>query len=219
MTTPPKHPAKFSRKIINAIAAALEAGGVADGDVVLDNFAGTGRIHQLRDFGFSTVGIEIEPEWANMHPDTIVGNALCLPFADGVFGAVATSCTYANRMADAHEAKDKSERNTYRHKLGRKLHEDNSGAMQWGPKYRDFHTRAWTEAIRVIRPGGAFVLNCKNHIRAGSVIRVTEWHIEELCRLGLQLVKEQQIEHRGNRQGQNGDLRVPYESVVLLRKP
>ncbi len=29
---------------------------------------------------------------------------------------------------------------------------DNSGAMQWGPEYREFHEQAWTEAVRVLRP-------------------------------------------------------------------
>jgi DNA modification methylase len=154
-----------------------------------------------------------------MHEDTIVGNALFLPFESESFDAYATSPTYSNRMADSHHAKDSSVRNTYTHKLGRRLHPDNSGAMQWGDAYRQFHTAAWTEAIRVIKPGGRFILNIKDHIRAGSVIPVTEWHDAELIRLGLDHVLGAQIEHSGNGFGQNGKARVPYESVILFQKP
>ena len=213
MTTT-QHPAKFSRKIIGCIDSML-----LPGSLVLDSFAGTGRIHWLQEYGHRTIGIELEPEWANMHEDTIVGNALFLPFKSESFDAFATSCTYGNRMADSHNAKDASARNTYTHKLGRKLHPDNSGAMQWGDAYRQFHTEAWTEAIRVIKPGGRFVLNVKDHIRAGSVVPVTEWHNRELIRLGLDHVLGAQIKHSGNGFGQNGKVRVPYESVILFMKP
>ena len=100
-----------------------------------------------------TVGVELEPEWADLHPDTFVGNALALKFDDADFDAVVTSPTYGNRLADHHNAKDGSVRRSYTHDLGRQLQEDNSGAMHWGPKYRDFHRKAWIEAKRVIRPG------------------------------------------------------------------
>lgn len=218
MTTPPKHPAKFSRKILLQIADFLA--GLPEGAIVLDSFAGTGRIHQLQEYGWRTIGIELEPEWANMHPDTIVGNALYLPFADETIDAYATSCVYGNRMSDAHVQGegDKSTRNTYTHTLGRKLHPDNSGAMQWGVRYRGLHTAAWAEAVRVLKPGAPFVLNIKDHYRAGSRMRVTAWHVEELQRLGMTFVKEAQLPHKGNQQGENGNLRVPYESVILFHK-
>lgn len=114
--TPVEHPAKFSGPIldhlqarVNAVAA---AGPYLTGPVrVLDPFAGVGGVHVLAVPGeVETVGIELEPEWANQHPDTQVGDATKLPFEDGSFDVVATSPCYGNRMADAHEAKDPCKR-------------------------------------------------------------------------------------------------------------
>ena len=48
--------------------------------------------------------------------------------------------------------------------------------MQWGDAYRSFHVKAWREAWRVLRPGGRFVLNIKDHIRNGERMPVTDWH-------------------------------------------
>ncbi len=141
-----KHPAKFSPEILAIIDECLE-----DAKTVLDPFAGIGRIHDLKNR--QTTGVEIEAEWANQHPDTLVANALDLPFPDQHFDAIATSPTYGNRMADHHNAKDGSRRTTYRHLLGHELHEDNSGRMQWGEQYRVFHAAAWKEADRFSRAG------------------------------------------------------------------
>lgn len=85
-------------------------------------------------------------EWAARWLDgarrNIVGDALRLPFRDATFDVVATSPTYGNRMADHHEARDDSDRGTYRHRLSRPLHPSNSGAMQWGEEYRSIHEKA-----------------------------------------------------------------------------
>lgn len=118
------HPAKFSSSILTVLAGLVQPEWR-----ILDPFAGTGRVHSL---GSNTWGVEIEPEWASMHPRTIVGDALHLPFAAKSFDAVITSPTYANRLADHHEAKDGSVRHSYRHDLGRPLHPSNSGQLQWG---------------------------------------------------------------------------------------
>jgi len=158
--------------------------------------------------------VEIEPEWAALNPRTTLGNALALPWPDDYFDSVCTSPTYSNRMADHHEAKDSSRRNTYRHALGRPLHPDNSGAMQWGPQYREFHAKAWTEARRVLQLGGVFVLNIKDHVRKGQRQHVTQWHIEALMDLGFAIVEHVAVDCPGNRQGANGDARIDYESVI-----
>lgn len=215
---PPKkdHPAPFSDPIIDTLASRLDGS-----ELVLDPFAGTGRIHELaeREGIGRTVGIEIEPEWAAKHPDTIEGNALDLPWEDGEIDAIATSPTYGNRMADHHDAKDDSVRLTYTHTLGRPLDPDNSGSLQWGDEYRDFHLRAWNEAVRVLSPGGPFVVNVKDHIRAGEKQEVVAWHIDTLCRrLGLELVALDVIPTKGLMAGENHGLRSPAEIIVTFRK-
>lgn len=210
-----KHPAKFSDPILRAIEPLLPERGW-----IFDPFAGTGRVHELARPWRPTIGNEIEPEWAAMHPCTHVGNALDLPWIDGLFDVIVTSPTYGNRMADHHEAKDGSRRLTYRHTLGRPLSEDNSGSLQWGDAYRSFHDFAWSEAVRVLAPGGLFILNCKDHVRKGKVQRVTLWHWTCLRhRFGLETVAVRKVRTPGMRFGQNGSTRLDHEWVIAMRKP
>jgi SAM-dependent methyltransferase len=211
-----KHPAKFTPSILAAIEPLLPVEGV-----ILDPFAGTGRVHEFGSSTLLTLGVELEPEWAEMHPRTQVGNALNLPFLDGCVDAIVTSPTYGNRMADHHEAKDASRRMTYRHTLGRPLSDDNSGAMQWGPEYRQFHVWAWNEACRVLKPGGLFILNCKDHVRGGKVQHVTRFHWQVLRRgfdTGLRTKAVRKVVTPGMRFGQNGSVRVGHEWVIAMRK-
>lgn len=244
-----RHPAKFSPEIL-AILADEVRGFAATFDgapiSVLDPFAGTGRIHQIADETVETVGVEIEPEWATMHPRTIVGNALHLPFPDASFDAIVTSPCYGNRMADKHEPHERCKtcggtgkvrnqyrhlrtclkckgegrntyrRNTYRHALDRPLHEKNSGAMQWGDAYRSFHEQAWAEAARVLCRRGLFVLNISDHIRAGHVVPVTDWHVQTLEKLGFVRLRTIDVHTRRNRHGANRELRVDAEHVVVF---
>ncbi len=187
--------------------------------VALDPFAGEGKVHGLQRSGLRTVGIELEPEWANVHPQTIMGNALHLPFPDNTFNAIVTSPTYGNRMADSHNAKDDSRRHTYTHRLGRKPHEDNSGVMQWGPAYRHFHLKAWIETWRVLKTRSkktrAFI-NISNHIRGGEEIDVTGWHVDALQVVGFKLLHVRTVETERLRDGENGELRCPHESILVL---
>lgn len=117
----PRHPAKFSSSVLDAMAGLLDD-LFPDGGRILDPFAGVGKIHEIADFEkrvlrspsgsteigplFDIVGVELEPEWAAAHPATLVGDATSLPFEEHVFDAVVTSPCYGNRMADHHEAKD-----------------------------------------------------------------------------------------------------------------
>lgn len=215
---PPKkeHPAPFSDPILTAINAALPTTGA-----VLDPFAGTGRIHELATDERRTVGVEIEAEWADKHEDTIYGDALEVlgDMADDTYDAISTSPTYGNRMADHHDATDDSERLTYKHTLGRDLTDGNSGAMQWGPAYRAFHENAWDEAVRVLRPGGTFTLNIKNHIRDGVEQRVAEWHISTLMlQHDMEMIALDVIPTRGLMAGANAGTRTGYEFVITFRK-
>lgn len=206
------HPARYSSELLPIFAAAVP---VSQYPRVLDPFAGTGRIHELEN---ETVGVELEPEWAELHPGTEVGTALDLKYADGSFDAVVTSPTYGNRLADHHNAADPHLRRSYTHDLGRKLSTDNSGAMQWGADYRKFHEQAWEEAWRVLRPGGRLVLNIKDHIRGGRRQLVTAWHINTMFRLGFELAWAEDVPTPNLRQGENSELRLP-EQVWVLDKP
>ena len=184
--------------------------------LVLDPFAGTGLIHQVHD---RAIGVEIEPEWAAMHPRTVVGDATCLPFDSQVFDAIATSPCYGNRMADHHDARDGSKRHTYRHYLGRQLHENSAGKLQWGAAYRDLHERAWAECYRVLVPFGVLILNISDHVRGGERMYVTDWHRRTLTELDFVLIDEIEIATPRLRHGENFGARVDHELVqVYLRR-
>jgi len=223
-----KHPAKFS----DAILAIVE-----DADLkgrLLDPFAGVGKVHQLDNRGIvrvsakapwrpqnrlHTYGVELEPEWAIQHHQTIVGDALDLSFSDDYFDHVVTSPCYGNRMADHHNARDDSHRNTYRHYLGRPLSHNSSAGMQWGSDYRIFHMKAWHEVDRVLKSGGTFWLNLKDHIRGGERQLVTEWHVHALLEFHYSFHLEEwfRIPLKGNRYGANRQ-RIPYESLLKFRR-
>ena len=205
-----RHPAKYTDSLLPVFEEMLTGC-----ESVLDPFAGTGKIHSLP---FKTTGLEIEPEWAEMHPDTVCGDATAMPFEDNSFDAICTSPTYGNRMADHHNAKDGSKRNTYTHCIGHKLHENNSGKMQWGHEYRMLHENVYAECFRVLRPNGRFVLNIKNHIRKGKEIDVFSWHISTLIALGFMLREVRRVYTNGNGFGANADKRTGYEFVALLEE-
>ena len=209
------HPARFSDAIIARFAEILDGNSYR----ILDPFAGTGRIHELETHGHETVGVEIEAEYAAMHPDTICASALDLPFLDHEFDVIATSPTYGNRLADSHNASDPHLRRSYTHDLGHALAPGNSGAMQWGSEYRAFHRLAWIEATRVLEVGGLFLLNIKDHIRSGAQQPVTAWHVGALVTLGLQLNAELSagVPTQHLRQGSTGE-RAGQELVLVFVK-
>jgi len=208
----PSHPAKYTDALLVTMAQMLRGS-----TRILDPFAGTGKCFLLERFLPDCVvsGVEIEEEWCLINPRTTLGNALHLPWPDDTFDAVNTSPVYGNRMSDTFV--DGSKRMTYTARLGRKLHPDNAGQLQWGPKYREFHTLAWTEARRVLVASGAFVLNVKDFIRDGKRVEVTDWHIECLESLGFRLLQHEQIVTPSHRYGANSEARMPYESIILFR--
>lgn len=216
-----RHPAQFSREIISIVERQHL---LPENGIVLDPMAGVGGIHKLATATRKTVGIEIEPEWAAAHPDTMVGNALRLPFGRASFDAVFTSPCYGNRLADHHRAQDGSTRRSYTHDLQhttgdpeRRLHPDNSGTLRaTRPEYWAFHARAWAEVARVLRPGGRFVLNVSDHISHGQVVPVVERHCDLVLLSGFTLIKEFMVATRRMRYGANNTARVPTESVLVF---
>lgn len=211
------HPAPYSGNLLPFFAEIL--GYLFEGEPVgiLDPFGGTGRIHELEQWGHDTCAVEIEPEWANLHPRTLLGSALDLPWVEPSFDAIVTSPTYGNRLADSHNASDADRRFSYTHDLGRKLHEDNSGAMHWGPKYRDFHEKAWTEALRVLKDDGVFILNIKDHIRGGVRQHVAGWHVTLLCRMGLTLLEHHEMRTKNLAVGANATERLNEQVYVFVK--
>lgn len=205
----PAHPAKYTDALLLTMAQMLKGRRR-----ILDPFGGTGKVFLLEAWlpDAQIEAVEIEPEWAAINPRTTHGNALALPWGDRYFDAVCTSPTYGNHMADQSIMATAK----YRANLGRKLHPDNSGACSWGPQYRSLHIKAWTEARRVLQPGGAFVLNIKDHIRGGVVQPVTQWHVDTLQALGFVEREHKRINTPSMRYGRNGDKRVEYESVILF---
>ncbi len=205
----PKHPAKYSDNVIDTMLKLLP-----ERCLILDPFAGTGLIHLLSGRRHRTVGVEIEPDWASMHRNTIQADALNLPFKDHTFDCICTSPTYGNRFADSHVRRDDSERRSYTHDLGRKLHPNNSGSLQWGDAYRDFHERAWAESLRVLKPGGILILNISDHIRGGERMPVSAWHTKSLQSVGLSLKDQIDVPTPRMRHGENSNARVECEHLL-----
>jgi SAM-dependent methyltransferase len=212
----PPHPAVFSDAVLDTFRRLLDRWHARGTRRLLDPFAGTGRIHELAIDGWETVGVELEPEWAQLHPDTIVGDARTLTFARASFDAVVTSPAYGNRLADSYDASDPEARRSYAIDLGHPLTGNNGAGMQWGDDYRELHAAVWAECVRVLRPEGLLLLNCKDHQRDGQIIRVTGWHVRTLVELGLRFVDVATLPAAG----------LPFttarplsELVVVLRKP
>lgn len=209
----PGHPAPYTEALLPVMARYLR--GCTR---VLDPFGGVGGVFALAHYlpGVRFEAVEIEPEWAEADPRITHGDALALPWPDGTFDGICVSPVYGNRMSDHHGAGDDSRRMTYRHRLGRALHPHNAGRLQWGPKYRAMHLAAWKEARRVLRDGGRFVLNCKDHIRSGQLQEVTGWHVRALGSLGFVEVGRTRVRCPGMRFGSNADLRVEEEWVICM---
>ena len=209
-----KHPATFRDDHLEWFAV-----GMPLIKTVLDPFAGVGTIHKLRDWGYKTFGVELEPDWAAVHPRTVQGDATDLPFGDQTFDAVFTSPVYGNRMSDHHNAKDDSRRNTYTHAYGEPLLPNNSGRMHFHQSaYKRLHVHAWTEAHRVLVDGGVCVVNAKNFIRKGEEVDVVNWHRRILERIFGADATVHRIEAPGLRHGRNHDARVDWEAMIEIWK-
>lgn len=214
-----KHPAKYTDIFLPIFAEKLS--GKRN---VLDIFAGTCKISEIKNFGFDgkIYCNEIEPEWGMMGLESVdslnIGDAEFLPYKSNYFEAICTSPTYGNRMADHFDSRDGSKRITYRHMLGRDLDKENTGRMQWGKKYRDKHDRIWREAHRVLVDDGILILNVKNHIRKGKEVDVIGWHKNSLINNNFSLVEEINIPVRNMGFGANSEKRTNQETILVFKK-
>jgi tRNA G10 N-methylase Trm11 len=208
-----KHPATYSNDVLDIFASIVK-----HDSCILDPFAGTGRIHEIarHDEGIITIGVEIEPEWARMHPCTTVGDATALRFCDDTFDYVCTSPAYGNRLADRYVPKDTdtSHRFTYRIGLGRDLDERNGGGMQWGPAYKELHAAAIDEMVRVVKPGGLIMVDIKDHSRGNVRQEVTKWWKDMLQLAGAPYVTRRRVGTGGLRH--SGPVKVQHPQWVLV---
>lgn len=241
----PDHPAKYPEEVLAQIRSVVrsEAARLGRPPNLLDNMAGTGRIHQLRPLAM-TYAVEIEPEWAACHPDTICGDALQPPEEwQGWFDIVCTSITYGNRFADHHAAGDLcrqckgaklvdgrkctlckgkglSPRKSYKTSLGRDPSDGSSATLQWGPAWRDFHKRYFADGMwSLLDDGGLAILNIKNHERHYEMQRVVEWCITAMFDQGFYIEAVLPVATRGMRFGAHWNQRAAVEQIVVMRKP
>ena len=214
-----RHPAKYTDDFVSIFADLLNGR-----KRVLDPFAGTGKIGVIKKFGFAgeLYANEIEPEWIN--PNTYncdfitTEDAEFLQYPPEFFDAICTSPTYGNRMADHHIAKDGSKRNTYTHCIGRQLSDGNTGKMQWGAEYMEKHERIYNHLASLVKNGGLFVCNVKNHIRKGIEIDVKSFHEKAIIESGFAKTDEIFMETKGNCFGTNADKRTNGEYILVFVK-
>lgn len=230
----PPHPAKFSDTILSATIEMAARHDLLDVRRVLDPFAGVGRVFEVFP---QAVGVEIEPKWAAADRRIVQGDALDLraTFPRRRFQLVFTSPCYGNRMADHHNNQDpckkcdgvgcsackgtgKSMRHTYRHYYGEDLQEHNSGTLQWGEGYREFHRQAWESVRSVMERDAYFILNVSDHIRNHRRMQVERFHLGVLGDLGFTVIDRKRIPTPRQRHGQNGEVRVASEGLFLLRR-
>jgi hypothetical protein len=218
---PVRHPAPYSHGVLVAMRRLLadEAARCHTSPAslrILDPMAGIGRVHQLPG---KTVGVELEPEWADQHPKTKLGDATCLPFRRSTrFDVICVSPAYGNRFADHHEAKDGSERRSYTHDLGRQLSPGSTCNLHWGPKYRELHERIWTEVTRFLKPEGLFILNVSDFIAKRERVPVAEWHLCCLFNMGYHVESIETVATKRMRKGENHAARVDGELIAALRR-
>lgn len=220
----PSHPAKFSDEIIEDIAFTLSKYKFPTHGVILDPFAGTGKISRLRNnlnfpFTGQIICNDID-DWGNAHSVEFYHVDSEILTLSNKVGAIITSPTYGNRMADHFEPKDDSKRYTYRLGLGKDLNPENTGRMHFGDKYKEKHKRIYKNVSSLLAPAGLFIVNVSDFIRNKTeIVPVNDFHHQALVELGYDLLNVSYVKTRRMRNGRNGQSRVDHEVVFTFRKP
>ena len=216
---PRPHFTRYNPRVITAIEARI-----GDSKMILDPMAGTmERLRELEkpDRGWHLVhGVEYEPEWVEgyPHPRLVRGDARELPYEDEFFDVIVVSPSYGNRDADrTGDWWDNVDRKTYAGALGRNVTDGSLCVPFEDEEYKVGHTLAWCEAVRVLKPGGFFVINLKNHIKQGQIVRVSQWHREVLRELlHLTEVDDTAIPTKGRLSGENYDVRAEDAEKIYI---
>lgn len=213
------HPAKFSAGIVEESLWLLPAAPAQ----VLDPFAGVGGVHDLRDHGFDTAGVEIEPEWANQHEGTVCGDSRSLSFGAGSFDAILTSPTYGNLMAEASVPDlTRGEVQTYAARLGRAVSAGSTARFRFADDgYRTLHEQVWAECWRVLRSGGILVLNTKDPVVGRAVVPMTAWHCRCLIALGFEMggIRGVPVSGMGGAPQAGLEGKAAAETLIAFHKP
>lgn len=217
-----RHPAKFTNSLIPEIAKILIQ---HNAKLVLDPFAGTGKIAEIKKHGFNGEihCVEIEQEWSLMHEYDVdkwfVADSENLYWAaNESYDAIAYSPTYGNRMADHYNETTQTLRFTYRHCLGRKLSDGNTGKMQWGNAYREKHEKIYKELYRVLKKHGVWIINIADHIRNKKRVYVSEWHANTIENLGMKQIDKITISTPKLKVGRNKEVRIGEEYIYVFVK-
>lgn len=232
------HPAPYSKEVMEELSKII-AGWEGP---ILDPYAGTGRIHDLgRD---DTWGIEIEPEWAQMHARTIWGDSATLRPLGVTSGeckvtspagrnhriprpqGLVFSPDYGNRMADQYlgtpaERMERQQtgkiprRRSYAISLNRQVSFASTCRYQFGDTYRLMHSTIFGSATKVCVPGARLALNVSNSISGGEERDVTRWWLQLASSLGWMTVDLVPVETRRFRDGANREERVDRELILV----
>lgn len=210
------HPAQFSPEVLDALAPHLRRYGLA----VHDPFAGAGvRLGALCDrLSLPFSGTDIEA-WPDADPRVTLGDSTdpaTYPTGDGWL--VATSPTYANRMADYANGPlsttNPKGRRAYGMALGRALHANNSG--RFGPRRLDEYV-GLHERIVQLWPRVALV-NVSDCIAGGERVCVVGAWLDLLHRQGYEWQACERVSTRRYRMGANAEARIDGERLIVAER-
>lgn len=236
---PVAHPCRFTPQVLDEMARELDLEAERLGLprlAVIDPCAGTGeRVAEHATYARHVwVGLELEESFIAarwVQP----GNARRIPYGAGSFDAYCTSYVFPNGMCDSFISAetDESDRMTYSHRARRnrgertyRLHSDHAGRYPWGRgskqaelRWKELHVDFIRDGIRVLKHGGLFIVEMKDHWVGKDLVPVTAWLIDQFVAQGCTLVGVTRIPVRGNRKGANREIREEHTNLIMARTP